>query len=356
MTENSKNTNTTVANNSTTNTTINTKVKEDKKMKENRFLNAMKAESEAKQRAAEEAAAQAEADRLAAIAQAEAEANAKLIEGIEPNKIMQTIVDVKEDKVAPAETYCGTRGNHWIDEVFEYQGHRCFAMGTSQEELEADKEAMKVAISRGDVILQTICQPGVGEVEISGRYVTRMVSIPGAISDCLTIGHTEAERKADEDAARIMAAKLTGIRMISDPPVARDAIDAELNVTDEIEKYNNRYMVIDDKTARDFNGNLAADISDVEGDLPHPVAVELLKGRIEKPAEPEVDAESEEYVLSTGEVFSKEELEDIYYNYYEPAECIDEGLIKDIAGDYGLSITEAKEVVELVEKVFCVEP
>lgn len=281
-----------VKNNQTaaTNNTIKTLVgKEDKKMKENRFLNAMKAEDEAKQRAAEAAAAKAEADRLAAIAQAEAEANAKLIEGIEPSKIMQTMVDVREDKVAPAETYCGTRGNYWIDEVFEYQGHRCFAMGTSQEELEADKEAMKIAISRGDIILQTICQPGIGEVEISGRYVTRMVSIPGAISDCFTVGHTEAERKADEDAARIMAAKLPGGRMVSDPAVARDAVDAELNVTDEIEKYDNRYMVIDDKTARDFNGNLVSDISDVEGDLPHPVAVELLKGRIEEPVVEESD-------------------------------------------------------------------
>lgn len=281
-----------VKNNQTvaTNSTIKTLVgKEDKKMKENRFLNAMKAEDEAKQRAAEAAAAKAEADRLAAIVAAEAEANAKLIEGIEPSKIMQTMVDVREDKVAPAETYCGTRGNHWIDEVFEYQGHRCFAMGTSQEELEADKEAMKIAISRGDIILQTICQPGIGGVEISGRYVTRMVSIPGAISDCFTVGHTEAERKADEDAARIMAAKLPGSRMVSDPAVARDAVDAELNVTDEIEKYDNRYMIIDDKTARDFNGNLVSDISDVEGDLPHPVAVELLKGRIEEPVVEESD-------------------------------------------------------------------
>lgn len=272
--------NQTVATNSTIKTLLG---KEDTKMKENRFVKAMMAEEEAKITAQEAANAQAEADRIAAIVAAEAEANAKLIEGITPNKIMQTMEDVAADRVAPAETYVGTRGNHWIDEIFEYQGHRCFAMGTSQEELKADKEAMKIAISRGDVILQTIYQPGIGEVEISGRYVTRMVSIPGAISDCFTVGHTEAERKADEDAARIMAAKLPGSRMVSDPAVARDAVDAELNVTDEIEKYDNRYMVIDDKTARDFNGNLVSDISDVEGDLPHPVAVELLKGRIEEP-------------------------------------------------------------------------
>lgn len=276
----------TVATNSTIKTLLG---KEDTKMKENRFVKAMMAEEEAKIAAQEAANAQAEADRLAAIVAAEAEANAKLIEGITPNKIMQTMEDVAADRVAPAETYVGTRGNHWIDEVFEYQGHRCFAMGTTQEELSADIEAMKIAIGRGDVGLQIINQPGIGRVEISGRYVTRMISIPGAISECLTVGHTEAERKADEDAARVQAAKLPGLRMVTDPPVAKDANEAQLPVTDEIEKYDNRYMVIEDKTARDFNGNLVADISDIDTPLPHNVAVELLKGRIEEPVVEESD-------------------------------------------------------------------
>ena len=278
--------NQTVATNSTIKTLLG---KEDTKMKENRFVKAMMAEEEAKNAAQEAANAQAEADRIAAIVAAEAEANAKLIEGITPNKIMQTMEDVAADRVAPAETYVGTRGDHWIDNRFQYQGHTCFAAGQSPEEVAEDTEAIKIAIARGDVILPVITIRGMGTFEISGRYVTKVIAIPDAISDCLTIGRTEAERKENEKAARIQAAKLPGVRMVTDPPVAKDANEAQLPVTDEIEKYDNRYMVIEDKTARDFNGNLVADISDIDAPLPHNVAVELLKGRIEEPVVEESD-------------------------------------------------------------------
>lgn len=262
-------------------------------MSKNIFEAAIKAEQQAAEqaKAAEQARldAEAEAARIKAIeeaAEAERKANEELVKDIKPNTIVDTVKDVKDHKVKPMNDTCGVAGNDWIDKIFEYRGHHCLAMGQTEEEVLADREAIELAIARGDVTLPKVMMG----LEISGRYVTKEVRIPGA-PVCLTKGHTEEERLEDERKARIAAAKLAGGHM-SDVRVAKDIVDAGLNATDEIEKNGTRMVVIDGKDARLFSGELVSSIRDIEAELPREVANELLVSRADIPEEPEYDEDA----------------------------------------------------------------
>lgn len=261
--------------------------------KNNLFLEAISAEQQAAEqaKAAEQARldAEAEAARIKAIeeaAEAERKANEELVKDIKPNTIVDTVQDVKDHKVKTMNDAYGIAGNGWIDKVFEYRGHHCLAMGQTDEEVLADREAIELAIARGDVTLPRIMMG----LEISGRYVVKAVHIPGA-QPCLTHGHTEEERAEDERKARIAAAKLAGGRM-SDVRVAKDIVDAGLNATDEIEKNGTRLVVIDGKDARLFSGELVSSIRDIKAELPREVANELLASRADIPEEPEYDEDA----------------------------------------------------------------
>ena len=264
--------------------------KEDMSMsKTNNFTNAIAQEeaTRAQQIAAEEArvAAEAEAARLKAIeeaAEAERKANEELVKDIKPNTIVDTVQDVKDHVVKTMNDTCGVAGNAWIDQIFEYHGHRCLAMGQTEEEVLVDRETIELAIARGDVSLPRVMMG----LEVSGRYVMKEVRIPGA-PPCLTKGHTEAERLEDERKARIAAAKLTG--RMSDVGVAEQLVEAGLNATDELEKNGTRLVVIDGKDARLFSGELVSSIRDIEAELPKEVANELLVSRADIPEEPEYD-------------------------------------------------------------------
>lgn len=258
-------------------------------MSKNIFEEAIRAEQQAAEqaKAAEQARlnAEAEAARIKAIeeaAEAERKANEELVKDIKPNTIVDTVKDVKDHKVKTINDTYGIAGNAWIDKIFEYRGHHCLAMGQTDEEVLADREAIELAIARGDVALP---KTRMG-LEISGRYVTKEVCIPG-IPVCLTKGHTEEERAEDERRARIAAAKLTG--RLSDVSVAEQLVEADLNVTGELEKNGTRMAVIDGKDVRLFNGKLVASIRDIQAELPREVADELLVSRANIPGRPEHD-------------------------------------------------------------------
>lgn len=265
--------------------------KEDTAMsKNNIFTNAIAQEeaTRAQQVAAEEArvAAEAEAARLKAIeeaAEAERKANEELVKDIVPNDIVKTIEDVRAKTVKSMGTTSGVAGNDWIDLMFEYRGHHCLAMGQTNEEVAEDRQAIEIAIARGDVTLPRIMMG----LEISGRYVVKEIHIPGA-EPCLTHGHTEAERAEDERKARITAAQLNG--RMCDVKIAEDAIEAGLNVTGEFTKDGTRCLVNDDKEARVlYTGEKVADITDLGVELPHDAAMKVLERSAVIPEEPEYD-------------------------------------------------------------------
>lgn len=256
-------------------------------MTENRFMNILKEEAKVAENKSLEESIKAEVAK-------EQERIAKLTKDIVPNKIEDTVADIKAGKMkagigANGERF-GTEANGWTVKMCTVNNRNCLVMGATPEEAEQDKHYIAVQLYRGDVIL-----PNCHGLLLSGRYVTKEIMIPGS-PWCLTKGHTEKERQQDEDNCRILAAKLPGSRILTDGPAAEDLIEAGIETVMELNKNGNRYILLDNRLIVDFDGNIVGDVKDLEGfaDLSPAIQKELAEARITETVNYDYDGDHEE--------------------------------------------------------------
>ena len=260
--------------------------KEDMSMsKNNIFEQQNKAAQEAMKRVRAAEEHQREEQRIEAIAKDQLEKKARLIDGITPNTIVETMEAVKNNEFHTLATdiddiqftnYDGKpiqlpaymrkrletlynasiRSGDYEESLFTYRGNDCLAIGIVNAEtgsdvsLAKDIERIKVAIVRGDVILPRI-NTILGPVVMSGYYMVKLancgLTYHGMDIPSIIVGRDAEECARDEIKARVAAAQLKG--RTTDVNTVEQLIEAGIIPVDEYEKDGFRYAVTDDHRA-----------------------------------------------------------------------------------------------------------